>query len=118
MLEFIKKLFKTKRKELEAKLQPTPDTSFGGSGEVEIDTWSDESVTFEVEIKGSTIPDGTILDVYCRGVRVTSFPVQGGYAKRVLKPSAGAAARHLKVGDPAEFHVNGAVCYRGQFRPD
>ncbi len=41
MLDALKKLFRVRTLDLEAKLRPTEICTFGGVGEVEIEVWSD-----------------------------------------------------------------------------
>jgi len=36
MLDFLKKAFRMKTREFEAKLRPTPECTFGGVGEIEV----------------------------------------------------------------------------------
>ncbi|NND65525.1 MAG: hypothetical protein HKM24_06140, partial [Gammaproteobacteria bacterium] len=85
MLDLLKKIFRYKKQDLEANLQPTSSCTFGGIGEVEYELWSDKTATVEASIKHSSIPDGSQIDVQCRGQKITSIMVNGGFAKQAFK---------------------------------
>jgi len=58
MLEFLKKMFRFKKLDPEAKLQPTPECTFGGVGEVEVEVWSDGTASVELSLEHSGAPNG------------------------------------------------------------
>ncbi|MDH3583301.1 MAG: hypothetical protein OER86_03720 [Phycisphaerae bacterium] len=120
MLNLLKKIFRIKLRELEAKLDPTPDCTHGGRGEVEIESWSDGSVGLEVSIKHTGLPDGTQLEVICGGEAVSAITVRGGYAKEKITftPEDQTTLRDCKSGDEAEMQQDGQALYRGTFRRD
>jgi hypothetical protein len=118
MFEFLKKIFRTKRSEIEAKLAPTPDCTWGGVGEIEIESWSDGAVQVEASIKHSGAPDGTELEAWGAGHHLAGLTVRGGYAKAYVSLSADALAAPIVSGDEAEFRSGGDTMYRGAFRSD
>lgn len=118
MFEFLKKMFRVKRSEIEATLAPTPECAWGGVGEIEIETWSDGAVQVEASIKHAGAPEGTALEVYGAGRRLAELTVRGGYAKAHLSLTADALAAPIVSGDEAEFRSGGSTMYRGAFRPD
>ncbi len=118
MLDFLKKIFRFKTKELEANLQPAPGSSHGGRAEVEVEFWSDGEMQIEASVKHSGLPDGTKLDVNCGGRTVATLTVMGGYAKQMVKPSPMSQPPAIDVGDQADMSSNGTVIYSGTFRRD
>ena len=116
MLRFFSKFFRIKTKELEAKLLPTAECSFGGVGEIELNFFNDGEIRTELSLKHSGVPDSTNLEFFCDGVLIGTTEVSGGYAKKYETISN----RNIKadVGSIAELKINGAVLYKGQFRPD
>lgn len=118
MFEVLRRAFRTKRSEVEATLGPTPECAWGGVGGIEVETWSDGAVRIEASIKHSGAPDGTDLDVYGAGHRLTALTVRSGYAKANVSLGADALAAPIISGDEAEFRSGGRTLYRGAFRPD
>lgn len=118
MFDALKKLFRFKRSEVEAKLSPTPECTWGGVGEVEVEHWSDGGVSIEASIKHSGVPDGTELEVWCAGNRITSLLVARGYAKAYVNSGAATQSPVVGIGDEAEFRHAGSTLYRGTFRRD
>lgn len=118
MFEALKKLFRYKRSEVEAHLNPTPECTWGGVGEIEVEVWSDGTVQIEASIKHSGVPDGTELEVCCSGNRVTTLLVNGGYAKVYVSSGDGSPLPEVGIGDDGELRHDGKTLYRGQFRRD
>lgn len=118
MFNFLSKLFTVKRKELEARLLPTPECTFGGVGEVEVETWSDGSISLEASLKYTGFPDGTEAEFWFGGKKVLSVLLSGGYGKEMLRSADGNAIPAVHTGDPAEIRCQNQLLYRGYFRPD
>ena len=118
MLNFISKFFRVKQKEVEAKLLPTNLCTFGGVGEVEIETWSGGIVKLEASLKHSGLPDGAMISVLLSGQQILSFQLSGGYAKKHIQSTEGYNIPDIAVGEIAEMQYNSQVLYRGPFRPD
>lgn len=117
MFSFLSKIFRVKQKEVEAKLLPTPQCTYGGVGEVEIETWSGGSVKLEASLKHSGLPDGATIAVHLAGRQILTLQIAGGYAKQYMQ-SEERAIPDINIGDLAEMKYNSQVLYRGQFRPD
>ena len=118
MLDFLKKLVRFKRVDLESKLRPTPECTFGGIGEVEVEIWSDGTASLEASLKHSSVPNGSDLDIYWSGSKLITLPVAGGFAKQVLIFSEDQSVPEIKAGDEAELRLGDQVLYRGSFRRD
>ena len=116
MFGFLSKLFRLKTKELEAKLQPTNDCSFGGVGEIELKVYNDNSAEIELSLKHSGVKDGAKLEFYSAGVVLGNVVSKGGYAKVYKKIAK--LNFDISVGSSAELRVDGKVLYYGQFRLD
>ena len=118
MIEFLKTVFKTKNIELEAKLQPTPDNTFGGKAEVEFESWSDGTGNIEAEIKHSGIPDGTEVEVVCGGNPIAKMAVLNGFAKAIHEFDDLNPTPNFSTGDRVQFLLEGIPIFQGQFIPD
>ncbi|MCO6430804.1 MAG: hypothetical protein J5J00_08075 [Deltaproteobacteria bacterium] len=118
MLGFLKKILRVKLEELEAKLLPTQQCSFGGAGEIEVKSYSDGSVMLELSLKHTGIASGQKAEFYCSGELVGSAIVQNGYAKNFIRLEPGARKPMMTVGSTAEIRVGGTILYCGTFRPD
>lgn len=117
MLRFLTRLFQRPR-EIEAKLRPVPGCTFGGEGEIELETWSDGSGSLEASIEHCGLPDGAEVEVLCGTYRMTALVVRGGYAKATVALPPVEAGPPASVGDEASFRHAGKTLYRGTFRPD
>ena len=118
MLDALKKLFRYKRIDLEAKMRPTPECTFGGVGEVEFELWSDGAAALEASLKQSGVPNGSDLEVFCGGRSISVLPVAGGYAKVYLTFAENQTPPAISAGDEAEMRLDGVVMYKGTFRRD
>ncbi len=118
MLDWLRKVFSYKTVDLEAKLRPTPECTFGGSGEVEVEVWSDGNASIEAELKNSGVPAGTELELICANARIMNLAVTGGYAKQTLTFSEPRKPPRIEAGDTAELRLDGRVMYNGTFRLD
>ena len=118
MLSFLKKVFRIKTSELEAKLHPVPECTYGGVGEIELETWNDGTASLEASIKHAGIPQGTVIEFYWSGQQLASLNPAGGYGKTRVQYTEMQMPPQVQVGDEAEIRVGGQTLYRGQFRPD
>lgn len=119
MFGFLGKFFRHKKSEFEAHLRPVADCAYGGIGEIEIETWSDGSMSLEASLKHSSVPDTASLEVYCSGQHVTSLVTSGGYSKQYLdSTTVEGLLPQVKTGDDAEFRHRGGVLYKGRFKRD
>jgi hypothetical protein len=116
MLRLLSKFFRIKTKELEAKLFPTPDCSFGGLAEIEAKLFGDNSAELKLSLKHSGVRDGSNLEFYSSGVNLGSAECKGGYAK-IYKKVDGLNSK-ISLGSKAELRIDGKVLYTGEFRPD
>jgi hypothetical protein len=116
MVTFLKKFFRFKTKEVEAKLRPTAGCTFGGVGEIELGWFTDGSVKAELELKHSSVPDGSEVEFMADGRRLGAAIVQRGFAKAYETLSAESFT--VKEGSKAELRLNGDTVYEGFFRPD
>jgi hypothetical protein len=117
MFGFLAKLFRTK-KEIEAKMFPAAGVTYGGKGEVEIDLWSDGEAKVEAELKYTSIPDGSQVEVVCAGQTILMMATTNGFAKFEQRFQVGQDLPEIKIGDQCEFHINGSLAYQGQFKRD
>jgi len=118
VFEFLKTIVNVQVKDIEGKLLPTVECFYGGKGEVELEVFSAGNAKAEFEIKHSSIPDGTLVDVVVGGNNVATLVVQGGRAKEFLTYAEGDNIPQAEIGDAAELEINGQVCYRGTFQRD
>ena len=118
MFEFLKTIINIQVKDIEAKLLPTAECLYGGKGEVELEVFSAGNARAEFEIKHSSIPDGTLVDVIVGGNNIATLVIQSGRAKEYLTYSEGDNIPQAEIGDAAEMVINGQVCYRGTFYRD
>ena len=118
MFEFLKTLVNIQIKDIEADVFPTPECIFGGKGEVEFELFQNGNASIEFEVKRTTIPDGTVVEVLGGGNYIGELVVQGGRAKQCLKFEEGQSQPQLEIGDTAEMIIHGQVCYVGTFCQD
>ena len=118
MFRFLAKFFNAKVLDLEADLFPVDDPNHGGKGEVEISKWNDGSAEIEISLKHSELPNGTILEVYCKDKKLTSLTTKFGSDKKHLTAEFITHLGEIKEGDSAEFRQRGQILYQGVFRAD
>lgn len=120
MFDFLKTIVQvnTKLTDLEADLMPTADCIFGGEGEIEFESFENGTGNIEFELKRSSIPDGTVVEVLAGGNYIGELTMQGGRAKQRIAFDVGQTQPELVAGDIADMVINGQVCYRGQFHND
>ncbi len=116
MYDFFKKVFRLKTQELEAKLRPTSNCTYGGVGEIEASWFSDGTIEIELSLKHSGVPDSASLEYYANGTPIWSGSSKGGFLKSSERFSGGPVS--IQVGSRAELRVDGELLYEGQFRPD
>ncbi len=116
MLKLLSKVFKVRKSELEAKLQPV--NGHPGWGEIELSEYSDGSIKMEIEYKGATIADGETMDVQISGESVAYATVTNGRVKEWLTSETGAELPHVAEGDVVELMVDDEAIARGTFHPD
>ena len=118
MLDFLKKIFTYKKKELEVKLRPTSECTHGGVAEIEVEYWSDETISYEVSMKHSNFADGTQLEFVSGTRTIATVTTSNGYVKHSEYKIAPGQFPDIKIGDEAQVRVNEEVLYKGNFRRD
>lgn len=116
MFGFFKTIFKHKTKELEAKLLPTAECTYGGVGEIEISFYSDGEIKLELSLKHSGVPNQSRLEFYSGNDLLGTAEINGGYAKNYVTLSNRTV--DISIGSIAELRINGTTLYGGKFRPD
>ena len=116
MFKFLSQMFKTRKSELEAKLQPI--NGHPGWGEIELSEYSDGSIKMEVEYKGATITDGDTMDVVIGGENVAYATVTNGQVHEDMTSASGIDLPKVLVGDVVELVHGGETVARGTFHPD
>ena len=106
-MSFFSKFFKFKTKELEAKLQPVPDCPFGGYAEIELSWFSNGSVTAELELKHSSVPDGTPVEFFADNRRIATTQTSNGFAK--MYETLDASSFTVSKGSQGELRMHKAA---------
>lgn len=112
----LSKVFKVRKSEMEAKLQPM--NGHPGWGEVELLEYSDGSIKMEIEYKGATVADGETVDVLISGENVAFARVANGRVREWLTSETGTELPRVEMGDVVELVAGDETVARGTFHPD
>ena len=118
MFSFLKSIISYQVIDLEAKLMPTPDCSFGGKGEVELEVFSSGNARMEIDIKHTVIPDGTPVDFVYNGSTFATVTPFRGYARERFSFGEQQVYPEFAEGDTVEMRIAGQTCYTGTFYRD